>query len=69
MRRKATKTGLEKRCHAHGLRHTFAAGLAREGMAMNVVQQALGHASLAVTSTYLAHVQPQEVIDKMKERV
>ncbi len=68
LRRKAAKTGLEKRCHPHGLRHTFAAEIAREGTPMNEVQATLGHASLAVTSAYLAHIQPQEIMDRMKAR-
>ena len=68
MTRKAEKIGLEKRCHPHQLRHTFAAEMAREGVQMNVLQKTLGHASLAVTSTYLAHIAPQEVIDVMRDR-
>ena len=35
---------------------------------MNEVQATLGHASLAVTSAYLAHIQPQELMDRMKAR-
>ena len=66
--RLARKAGIEKRVHAHGLRHTHAAELAQEGIPVNVIQQQLGHANLAVTSIYLAHIAPQQLIDTMKER-
>lgn len=35
---------------------------------MNVIQAALGHASLAITLRYLAHIQPQQVIDTLRAR-
>lgn len=66
--RLALKAGIDKRVHAHGLRHTHAAELAQERIPVNVIQQQLGHANLAVTSTYLAHIAPQQLVDTMKER-
>lgn len=66
--RLARKAGIEKRVHAHGLRHTHAAELAREGVPMNVIQQQLGHTSLATTSRYLAHVAPTELIAAIRGR-
>ncbi len=54
--------------HAHGLRHTYAAELAREGTAINVIRDALGHTSLAVTDRYLRDVAPTHVIDTMRAR-
>ena len=62
------KAGITKRVHAHGLRHTHAAELAREGFSMPLIQAQLGHSSLATTSRYLAHIQPQELIDAMRSR-
>jgi hypothetical protein len=50
MTRYATKAGITKRAHPHGLRHTYAAELAREGIPMNTIQVLLGHTSLATTS-------------------
>lgn len=35
---------------------------------MNLIQQALGHTSLGTTSRYLAHINPQEVVDAMRSR-
>jgi len=66
--RLAGKAGIEKRVHAHGLRHTHAAELAREGVPMNVIQAQLGHSNLGTTSRYLAHIAPAEVIRVMQGR-
>jgi site-specific recombinase XerD len=66
--RLAGKVGIEKRVHAHGLRHTHAAELAHEGVPMNVIQAQLGHSNLGTTSRYLAHIAPAEVIRVMQGR-
>lgn len=66
--RLARKGGLAKRVHAHGLRHTFAAELAREGVPMNQIQKQLGHSSLAVTSRYLDHISPAELLETIASR-
>jgi integrase/recombinase XerD len=62
LKRLAAKAGIDKRVHPHGLRHTHAAELVSEGVPVNVIQQQLGHASLAVTDRYLRHVAPADVI-------
>ncbi len=66
--RLAAKTGLDRRVHAHGLRHTYAAELARERTPINVIRDALGHTSLAVTDRYLRDVAPMHVIDTIRAR-
>ena len=66
--RLAAKAGIEKRVHAHGLRHTHAAELVHEGVPVNLIQKQLGHASLAVTSGYLDHLAPRDVVEAMKQR-
>ncbi len=66
--RLAHKAGIETRVHAHGLRHTHAAELAREGMPVNLIQAQLGHSNLGTTSRYLAHIAPAELIEAMKKR-
>lgn len=68
LRRLAAKVGIERRVHPHGLRHAYAAGLAREGTPMNVIRDALGHTSLAVTDRYLRDVAPVHVIQTMQHR-
>ena len=44
--------------NAHGLRHTHAAELGMAGKPSTRFERSLGHASLAVTSTYLARIAP-----------
>jgi len=66
--RLAAKAGLDRRVHAHGLRHTYAAELARERTPINVIRDALGHSTLAVTDRYLRDVAPMHVIDTIRAR-
>ena len=66
--RLARRAGVEKRVHSHGLRHAHAAELAAEGVPVNVVQQQLGHGSLATTDRYLRHIAPAERIAAMRAR-
>ncbi len=66
--RLARKAGVEKRVHAHGLRHSHAAELAAEGLPTNLVQAQLGHSSLATTDRYLRHIAPQQLIDAVRRR-
>jgi site-specific recombinase XerD len=66
--RLARRAGIEKRVHAHGLRHTLAAELADEGVPMHVIRGILGHTSLATTQKYVDHLRPTEVIDAMQSR-
>jgi site-specific recombinase XerD len=67
-KRLATKAGIERRVHPHGLRHTLAAQLALEGYPVNLIQLQLGHSSLPTTSRYLAHIAPGELINTMQAR-
>jgi site-specific recombinase XerD len=62
------KAGLDKRVHPHGLRHTYASELAREGVGVNVIQKLLGHNDLATTARYLDHLTPWEAIDIARGR-
>lgn len=62
------KAGIEKRVHAHGLRHTMAAELRAEGVDIGLISKQLGHASIATTARYLDHVAPTEVIEVMAAR-
>ncbi len=66
--RLARRAGVDRRVHAHGLRHTYAAELARERTPINVIRDALGHTSLAVTDRYLRDVAPMHVIDTIRAR-
>ena len=67
--RLAAKAGIEKRVHAHGLRHTHASELAGESTPVHLIQQQLGHSNLATTDRYIRQLAPQEVVDAMQKRV
>ena len=66
--RLATKAGIEKRVHPHGLRHTHAFELMMEGVPISIIQQQLGHTSLATTDRYVSHLAPVDVIEHMQRR-
>ena len=66
--RLARKAGIDKRCHAHGLRHTHAYELATEGTPIHVIQAQLGHSSVATTDRYIKHLNPAAVVKAMQSR-
>jgi site-specific recombinase XerD len=51
--RLAQRAGIDKRVHAHGLRHAFAVDLEREGATLTTIRDLLGHSSASVTDRYL----------------
>jgi site-specific recombinase XerD len=62
------RAGIEKRVHSHGLRHTCAVELMREGAPLLVISRQLGHSSLGVTERYVNHLEPREVVETMQRR-
>lgn len=64
----AERAGIERRVHPHGLRHTHAVELYREGVPLLIIQKQLGHSALATTARYVDHLMPGEVIDAMQAR-
>jgi site-specific recombinase XerD len=66
--RLARKAGIERRVHAHGLRHAFAVDMVRAGAPLYVVRDALGHASVATTQVYLSRVGAYEAVEAMRNR-
>jgi site-specific recombinase XerD len=68
LKRLAVQAGIEKRVHPHGLRHTHAYELANEGTPLHVIQQQLGHSSLATTDRYIRHLNPQQVVAAIRGR-
>ena len=59
---------MRRRFAPHQLRHAHAVELAREGVAINIIQRQLGHADLGTTSTYLQGIDPSEIIDAVRSR-
>ena len=66
--RLARKAGVERRVHAHGLRHAFAVDMVRSGAPLYVVRDALGHSSVATTQVYLSRVGAHEAVTAMRQR-
>lgn len=64
----ATKAGVDKRCHAHGLRHTMAVELVDESVSIVHIQTQLGHSNVATTDTYLRGIAPGDTIKAMRSR-
>lgn len=68
LKRLAVRAGIEKRVHAHGLRHTHAAQLRAEGVDIGIISRQLGHSSISTTARYLDHIAPTAVIETMRGR-
>jgi site-specific recombinase XerD len=62
LRRLAARAGVRRRFAPHQLRNAHALELAREGVALNIIQRQLGHANLVTTSIYLQGLDPEEII-------
>ena len=69
LKRLACKAGIDpSRVRPHGLRHSFASELAREGVPMTVIQGALGHRSILTTMHYVQDVAPEAVLSTLRAR-
>jgi site-specific recombinase XerD len=66
MQRLAAKSGIEKRVHPHGLRHTFAFELEAAGMTVTQISKLLGHSSIAVTARYLDHLSNSQAVSALE---
>jgi len=66
--RRARKAGIDKRVHAHGLRHTGASELVQEGVNLLDIQHQLGHSSSATTDRYLHHLNPVARAARLRTR-
>jgi integrase len=62
------RSGIEKRVHPHGLRHTHAFELADERIDLRLIRQQLGHSNLAITARYIEHLNPSEVVEAIRAR-
>jgi site-specific recombinase XerD len=66
--RLAKRAGIEKRTHAHGLRHRHAIDLIKEGADLLTVRDLLGHGSAATTQTYLSRIGASEAVEFAQRR-
>lgn len=66
--RLADRARIEKRVHAHGLRHAFAVELDREGAPLPIIRDLLGHSSVATTDRYLRRLGASEAVDFARAR-
>jgi len=67
-KRAGARAGIEKRLHLHGLRHSCAFDLRREGYDPLTICQVLGHSDLRVTQRYLNHIAPLDMIRALSAR-
>ena len=66
--RLASKVGIEKRVHAHGLRHRYATELEQEGATISTIRDLLGHSSAATTDKYLRRLGAGEAVEFARRR-
>ena len=66
--RHGKRAKIEKRVHAHGLRHTFAQELDGERVPMSRISELLGHASIATTAIYIKNIGSQDLADVVANR-
>jgi integrase len=66
LHRLGEKAGIEKRVHPHGLRHTFADELQRNGADIVTISKLLGHSSIAVTARYLDHLTNAQAVERLQ---
>lgn len=64
LRELAAAVGVRRRFAPHQLRHARAVELAREGIAVNIIQ----HTDLGTTSTYLQGIDPSEILEAVRSR-
>jgi len=50
----------------HVLRHTYGSALAQNGVPLQVIAEALGHADTRITSKHYAHLMPSYVADTIR---
>jgi len=62
------RAGLDRRVHAHGLRHAHASELRAEGLDIGIISKQLGHSDISTTARYLDHIAPWAVVGAVAAR-
>ena len=62
------RAGIDKRIHAHGMRHSLAANMSSDGEILTTISSQLGHSSVAVTDKYLAKIAPTKLVEAMRSK-
>jgi hypothetical protein len=68
LRQLAAAPGAPRRFAPNQLRHAHAVGLARESVAVNIIQLQVGHTDLGTASAYLQGIDPSEIVDTVRFR-
>jgi site-specific recombinase XerD len=63
LRRRSEKVLGRKRAHWHGMRHGQAVGMRLRDVALQDIQQCLGHEHLSTTEIYLQGLMPMGVME------
>jgi integrase len=66
LNRAATRAGVDKRVHPHGLRHSHAAELIMRGMPVTEIRDQLGHANISTTDAYLRRIAPADRLARLR---
>ena len=67
--RRGRVSGIGKRVHCHGMRHTLARELSDERRPLHQIAGVLGHSTVVTTSIYLRALAGPEVVDLMRKRL
>jgi integrase/recombinase XerD len=62
------RAGIDKRVWLHGLRHSHATKLVRDGATLDEVRSQLGHARASTTDVYLAGLAPGAGVEALRRR-
>ena len=68
VKRYGLRAGIDRDCHPHLLRHTFATELLEDGFSIIEVQKLLGHAHISTTAIYL-HVADEKLASRLRDRI
>jgi site-specific recombinase XerD len=68
LRQHAADAGVRRRFAPYQLRHVHAVELAREGVAISIIQRQLGHTDLGITSSCLPGIDLSEIINAVRAR-